>query len=413
MGADVQITVVDAIMGAGKTSAAIQFMEEHCGSMRFLFITPYLDEGERIMNACPSCRFRAPRVCGNKVAGLKTLLRNHENIVSTHALFGHFDEECMKLIRSGGYTLFMDEVYEPVAQCQISQSDYEMLLDSGWVSIGDDKVITWTGAENYTGALSAVKNTIVKNTVIEGITEKEGKQQFQFFTILPTKSFSCFRSIYVLTYMFDGSILKSYFDYYGFSYRYIGVQHPAESVYQFSDHPVSGYIKGLRQCVHIWSPQKAVGVGDRRGSLSYSWFKNHSKGTPQIQDLRKNIRNFYTNVAKAGSNRALWTTYKHAEKKLAGPGYTRGFLAHNARATNNYKNRTAVVYAVNKYLNPWVKDFFAIRNIEVDEDQYALSSMVQFIWRSAIRDGKDIDIYIPSLRMRQLFEMWLTEVNEY
>ena len=409
MGADVHITVVDAIMGAGKTSAAIQFMEEH-SDMRFLFITPYLDEGERIINSCPRCKFRAPRVCGNKVAGLKSLLKRRDNIVSTHALFGHFDDECMEMIRSGGYTLIMDEVYEPVVQCQISDSDYQMLSDSGWIEISEQKTLAWVGPDDYTGALSPVKNMITRSTIIVSKGD-DGKDQF--FSILPTKSFSCFRSIYILTYMFDGSILKSYFDYYGFTYRFIGVNREAGGSFRFSEKPTDGYIKGLRDHIRIWMPKKGNEIGSRQGSLSYSWFKNHPKNSPQIQELRKNIRNFFTNVAKAGSGTALWTTYKHAEKKLSGPGYTRGFLAHNARATNQYKGRTAVVYAVNKYLNPWVKDFFAVKNIEVDEDQYALSSMVQFIWRSAIRDGEDIDIYIPSLRMRQLFESWIMEVNEY
>ena len=36
---NIEITVVDAIMGSGKTSAAINYMEEHCDEMNFLFIT--------------------------------------------------------------------------------------------------------------------------------------------------------------------------------------------------------------------------------------------------------------------------------------------------------------------------------------------------------------------------------------
>ena len=35
--------------------------------------------------------------------------------------------------------------------------------------------------------------------------------------------------------------------------------------------------------------------------------------------------------------------------------------------------------------------------------------MLQFIWRSAIRDGKEIWIYIPSIRMRTLLKKWIKE----
>lgn len=45
----------------------------------------------------------------------------------------------------------------------------------------------------------------------------------------------------------------------------------------------------------------------------------------------------------------------------------------------------------------------------VDEDAYALSEMLQWIWRSSIRDGKPINIYIPSKRMRTLLMNWLEQ----
>ena len=50
-------------------------------------------------------------------------------------------------------------------------------------------------------------------------------------------------------------------------------------------------------------------------------------------------------------------------------------------------------------------------HIEVDDDMYSLSTMIQWIWRSRIRDGGEINVYVPSLRMRTLFENWLD--NKY
>jgi len=37
--------------------------------------------------------------------------------------------------------------------------------------------------------------------------------------------------------------------------------------------------------------------------------------------------------------------------------------------------------------------------------------MIQWIWRSAIRDGKEIWVYIPSRRMRELLKKWLLELS--
>ena len=35
--------------------------------------------------------------------------------------------------------------------------------------------------------------------------------------------------------------------------------------------------------------------------------------------------------------------------------------------------------------------------------------MLQFIWRSAIRNGEEIWVYIPSIRMRNLLKQWIEE----
>ena len=35
--------------------------------------------------------------------------------------------------------------------------------------------------------------------------------------------------------------------------------------------------------------------------------------------------------------------------------------------------------------------------------------MLQFIWRSAIRNGEEIWVYIPSIRMRSLLKKWIQE----
>lgn len=57
--------------------------------------------------------------------------------------------------------------------------------------------------------------------------------------------------------------------------------------------------------------------------------------------------------------------------------------------------------------NPMVKQFFVNNGVDVNEEGYALSEMLQWIWRSAIRNNEPINIYIPSSRMRNILEEWL------
>ena len=61
---------------------------------------------------------------------------------------------------------------------------------------------------------------------------------------------------------------------------------------------------------------------------------------------------------KSKSNNNLWTTFKDFKNIIAGKGYSKGYLSSNMRATNEYRNRTAIAYLVNKYFNPLIKQFF-------------------------------------------------------
>ena len=40
-------------------------------------------------------------------------------------------------------------------------------------------------------------------------------------------------------------------------------------------------------------------------------------------------------------------------------------------------------------------------------DAYALTELIQWVWRSRVRRGEPIILYLPSPRMRRLFEEWL------
>ena len=94
---------------------------------------------------------------------------------------------------------------------------------------------------------------------------------------------------------------------------------------------------------------------------------------------------------------------------LKGNGYSKGFAWLNIRAVNEYSNKTAIAYVVNRFMNPIIKNFFEQNGICVNEDGYALSELIQFIFRSAVRNGKKVDVYIPSRRERELLLAWLNK----
>jgi len=158
-----------------------------------------------------------------------------------------------------------------------------------------------------------------------------------------------------------------------------------------------------------------------------------------LKDLKNAISYFFNRYlcdAKASRGDIMWTCPKEYADMLKGKGYTiqrsmtqeeknlpklrfdelesqlSCFVPCNARATNKYRKRWALAYCCNIYFNPFLKAFFEAcpaGAIDLDEDAYALSCLIQWMFRSRIRDGEPIHIYIPSKRMRDLLNDWLLD----
>ena len=126
-----KIKVIDSPMGAGKTSYLIQMIKRNTEN-KYMFITPFLDEVDRIITTCKENKFLQPTnkaKNGSKLESLKKLVSKGKNVVSTHALFSIADEELIKLIKSQGYILILDEVMDVVSSADIKKSDIEMLFN--------------------------------------------------------------------------------------------------------------------------------------------------------------------------------------------------------------------------------------------------------------------------------------------
>lgn len=83
------------------------------------------------------------------------------------------------------------------------------------------------------------------------------------------------------------------------------------------------------------------------------------------------------------------------------------YTAFNLRATNAYSHKRVLAFCLNRYMNPVENRFFKENGVQVDEDLLALSDLLQWLFRSAIREGKPVQIYIPSKRMREVLQAWL------
>lgn len=398
------VKVCDVIMGAGKTQSAITLMNQDSQN-KYIFITPYLKEVERIKQSCSDRRFKDPQSKGKgKLEDLHHLLAQRENIASTHALFESYNSETISLIKDGGYNLILDEVFQAVQTIPISPKDLQMLKRE-MIEVDSTYRVRWV-KEEYEGRFEDLRDMCMTGNVI---MYNDCLLLWKF----PIEVFQAFNEIIILTYMFDAQVQKYYFDIHNIEVHRIGTVYE-NGVYHFCDTPhIPEYVSDLPNKIHIVEDEKLNSIGNGWSSLSSSWYKRAkaAKGQPLIKQMKNNLVNLFRNKFGSSSEQNLWTVFIDYRDALKGKGYTRGFLSCNIRATNAYRSRDCLAYCVNIYYNPLLKGYFQEQGVEVKEDDYALSEMIQWIWRSAIRDGKDIWIYIPSKRMRELFRGWLDSIS--
>lgn len=392
-------------MGAGKTSAAINYM--NASDKRFIFITPYLNECERIIDGCQIKDFKSPKdKPRSKLTNLHYLLSKKHNISSTHALFSSYTDETVKLIKNGNYTLIMDEVFEIVKEINISKGDVADLIQRNYIEIDKETFVVKWLYDDY-------KGTTFQDMMLRA---KAGTLLYYndtfLFWMFPLKVFQAFDEIIILTYLFEAQLQKYYFDINGLEYSYIGVVKNENGEYYFSEKDNHfTKITGLKDKVNILDSDKLNNIGNEKFAFSSSWSERKFRNSKNAEKVKNNMYNVLRHIYHGNCGNSMWTSFKAQRKQISPNGYSKCFVPCSCRATNEFRNRKNLVYCVNIFFNPFLKRYFEERGCKVNEDQYALSEMLQWIWRSSIRDGQSINIYIPSCRMRNLLIEWLDKVS--
>lgn len=404
-----KVKIIDSIPGSGKTSAIIDKINESGKDERFLYITPFLTEVDRIKKSCKGKKFKEPKFnkYGNKFDNLNKLIGEGKNIVSTHSLFHKANLSTVELIQSKDYILILDEVFSVVKLLQdelgenISMQDIDMLIKEGYAYIENDFLL-WNEEKEYSGKFENIQYLAINKSILI-------YNNNIFIWTFPVEVFKAFKEVYILTYMFEAQEQCYYYKMHGIEYKYLYAKKENDKyILKNKDNTYSEkeIKENLKSLITIVDDKKLNLIGSNKFDLSFSWYKKE-ENEELIKQLKNNVVNFFINKVKSKSNELLWTTYKAQKDKLKGKGYTKGFISINIRATNDYSERFNLAYLVNIFTKPIIKNFFISKGVEVNQDLYALSELIQWIWRSRIRKGEPINLFIPSKRMRELLINWL------
>lgn len=390
-----KITVIDAIMGAGKTNYAIKYMTEAPENKRFIYITPFLTEVERIIQDVKGREFVQPTNAnseGRKLRSLKDLIIDGRDIAATHSLFKTADDELIHLLKGAGYTLILDEVMDVVEPVNIKTGDIRILLDGNKIEIVDNRVV-WKEPAYDADRFNDIKL----------YAEAENLFIYRDTYILwafPKRVFDCFDDVFVMTYLFEAQNMSYYFKMHNVAYEIVTV----------SDGQIADYVakqehrEDLIKLIDLYDG-KMNETGNKH-AYSASWLRRGKRETERLDEEKKKLRNYLRNILGAPADGIMWSTLKEVEHYLKGKGFANASIPVNARATNEYADKWALAYIFNRFKNPYETSFFEDNGVKVNEDLLAVSDLLQWVWRSRIRKGEPINLYLPSSRMRSLLLAW-------
>ena len=404
------IRVIDAMMGSGKTTKVFEMMRSNPNN-KYMYISMFLNEvgdgntGEvgRIQKVLPELDFKMPKNIGEgKLKALKTLVDKGCNISSTHSLFGMFDTEIVEMLVKADYTLIIDEAVDCIGVYgDVNESDISAMQLSKMITIcPENKQLLWN-EEMY--PKHDGKYGEVRELCSLGSLYLHSKKVLIWE--YPPKLLRELNNVYIVSYLFGGSVMSCWMKM-------------NEIPYEVMDNSLLG-LRSESELKAIVKENLTVlksGKLDKMypdSAFGVNWYKEALKDEfltikTVLESCVKNTR------AKVGQ--VFWTTFKSNKEKLSGKGYSKAvngnlepFLACNTKATNDYRDYSLCMYTINVNKKPEEVGYLSSKGVDFNKDLYALSEMIQFVWRGCIREGKPMKVLVLNKRMRRLLENWINE----
>jgi len=407
-------------MGSRKTTNQIERINERTSQQRcdapLLVILPLLTEAKRYMGGCPGEHFCEPvdyydqnkKQYVSKTQALLSLLTEGKSIVTTHALFSLFTPEIKAEIKKQNYEVIIDEEVTTFKPLKISRQQKRELKKLEYLEIDPiTKQVRWVGPEDDE-EIGTNEYRMFKKEILSGNAFALDNESI-FIIQIPADFFKIVDNYVILTYLFECSDLCAYFHLNNIKY----------TINKQNNDEVKKIKKKISSLVEIIDSPKAIQKisKNRRTHFSNNWWV--SRKPSELKKIRDNVGD-YLKRRRCTKEELLYacpkeisTSQEDITKKgrhVQLRGYKDCWIPFNSKATNEYSNKSVIIYMQNVYPNvnidKYLKEKGELKTKEI-EDERSLSVMLQCIWRTRIRKGQKIQVMFFSDRMREMFERWV------
>ncbi|MBG6203067.1 hypothetical protein IWQ48_004224 [Labrenzia sp. EL_13] len=410
------VKIIDRPCGWGKSSELIKSFER---DKRYLVVLPTLDEiNNRYLPETNRLYgegfFKSPSIDekSTKYEHIEQLLIDGENIITTHALF----TDIVMLAKNGllkDYDVIIDEVLDCVKQFtgRPKTKDWdEFYVGDGYATVCEltcriSPTEKWDSyVEDDTDALKMQIYKAARAGCLYLVNDS-----FWVWT-LPEELFTRSRSVTVYTYMAEGTLMLPYL-------RKIGV-HVEHDFDETENEKMKWRCRDLIT-LHDMGALSNVKLSDsKQNTYGFSSAEAKAVSGALSRLKQRKLQDVPVNEILITCKKRSWYRGGKGPKDIAtpraGPFAAQSKLFRDAkwipnttRGTNDYRHCTHLIYLYDQYPAAHVVNWLNLDDGYQDvAARYALAELIQWVFRSRIRDGKPITLYLPSGRMRKLFNDW-------
>ena len=395
------IEVLDALMGLGKTNGIFEWMNKN-PQHKYLYVTPLLSEAEE--RACWQCaeidmQSTKSEDSLNKGEILLKHFQQGNNVAITHALYSRMNHLHLEEIHNKGYVLIIDEEVSFIqAITKYNEADSKFLTEQCNALAFDQNDFGRVSfiKEAYTGS----KYEDLQNLCEIGAVFSAKDRADLLITQLPVDLVKAASRVIVITYGYEGSMMCKFMELRG-------INHKAFEEVSFSISE-KDQKENIRQLIELVDTKTTLALkkNTRKNTLSSTWWSTASTtDKKKILSLIAGVKRQFNCSSEDfmfTCKKSCATTIKHNNLS---PSIS--FVYASCRATNDYSNKYVLVHAYNRYVQYHTQQYLASWGFTVDNDKFALYEMLQWIWRSRIRQNKPIKLCILSARMEKILKDWL------
>ncbi|MEX0318466.1 MAG: DEAD/DEAH box helicase family protein [Ruegeria sp.] len=415
--------IIDRACGTGKTTEMLASLRH---DRKYLLVTPLLNEIDRFIREAPDgVEIVTPEEGkGPKLSQLEKLLKDGKSVAITHKLFFMTLQQADLM---ADYEIIVDEAPNPVTNINTIDADAfnEAVVGCGYATVcpkaGQVRPtmawIKWQREKLGSDGEPTFSNGLhpeIYKPAIQGQLHVDNNGIFAVAT--PNQVLLAGRSLTVMTFLSEGTYIRAYLN--------MLAQSHSKAAFTVVEETPADWLRQARELVTVeelalpkhvnlsFSKQtrrstdktcRSIG-GALKNLLYRRW-----KGVERTNIILTCARGKWFDDRKS-RYAGEWAKYS----RLFGRDYGRGgvqWLANKTRGTNDPKHASHAIYLYSMSPNPMVQNFLGVSGQHF-ADKYALAEMVQWIWRTRVRDGLPISVAIPDDRMRDIFVGWLNGVSE-